>query len=87
MLYSIRATFKNRNTTYMEGHPVFTKTFAEDKVRNQQWKQFLKKIKIKTGLEFSTVMELIRDQSMPFYEKGLLRNFILNSRDKQFKND
>lgn len=69
LLSSIRATFKNRNTPYMEGHPVFTTTFAGDKVRNQQWKQFLKKIKVNTDLEFSTVMELIKDRLMPFYQQ------------------
>lgn len=69
LLSSIRATFKNRNTPYTEGHPIFTTAFARDKVRNQQWKQFLKKIKVNAELEFSTVMELIKDQLMPFYEQ------------------
>nr|WP_121270876.1 nucleotidyl transferase AbiEii/AbiGii toxin family protein [Pedobacter schmidteae] len=69
LLSSIRATFKNRNTPYTEGHPIFTTAFAKDKVRNQQWKQFLKKIKVNAELEFSTVMELIKDQLMPFYEQ------------------
>jgi len=69
LLSSIRATFKNRNTPYAEGHPLFTTAFAGDKVRNQQWKQFLKKIKVNTELEFSTVMELLKDQLMSFYEQ------------------
>lgn len=69
LLSSIRATFKNRNTPYAEGHPLFTTAFAGDKVRNQQWKQFLKKIKVNTELEFSTVMELLKDQLISFYEQ------------------
>lgn len=69
LLSSIRATFKNRNTPYMEAHPLFTTTFAEDKERNQQWKQFLRKIKANTDLEFSTVMGLIKDQLLPPYKQ------------------
>lgn len=67
---SIIATFQNRKTQYLEGHPLFTDEFANDNVRNQQWQQYLKKKIKKDGtLTFSTVMAQIKERLLPFYEK------------------
>ena len=67
---SILATFQNRNTPYIEGHPLFTDEFANDKVRNQQWIQFLKKkLKQEGTLTFPAVMTLIKGRLLPLYKK------------------
>lgn len=56
---AIHATFHNRQTAYLDNHPLFTSSFAKDENRNLQWKRFLKKIKQDEDLSFETVMELI----------------------------
>lgn len=66
---AIRATFKNRETWYQPNHPLFTKEFATDSARNQQWNRFLKKIKLDVSLKFEDVMSLISSVLEPIYEK------------------
>jgi hypothetical protein len=65
---AIRATFQNRNTVYLELHPLFTKEFATDEERNRNWMRFLKKIKQDTNLSFETVISLIVLKLEPVYE-------------------
>lgn len=66
---AIRATFDNRETGYQLNHPLFTKEFATDVVRNQQWTRFLKRIKLDKSLNFEEVISLITSRLEPIYEK------------------
>ncbi|GBU08254.1 hypothetical protein AwDysgo_15850 [Bacteroidales bacterium] len=66
---AIYATFANRETRYQSNHPLFTKEFAIDKKRNQQWERFLKKIETNNSLSFEVVMSLISSRLQPIYEE------------------
>jgi predicted nucleotidyltransferase component of viral defense system len=65
---AIHATFRNRGTTYLESHPLFTKEFATDEERGKHWMRFLKRIKQDEDLSFETVMSLIILKLKPIYE-------------------
>lgn len=65
---AISATFSNRNTPYIENHPLFTDTFKTDSSRNMRWKAYLKKIKSPHSLSFSEVVDRIIDELNPFWE-------------------
>jgi predicted nucleotidyltransferase component of viral defense system len=65
---AIHATFHNRETAYLESHPLFTKEFATNEVRNKNWTHFLKKIKQDNDLSFETVVSLIVLRLKPLYE-------------------
>ena len=65
---AIHATFRNRNTTYQDKHPLFSNEFAADKNRNSHWKHFLHKIKQTNDLSFETVMTIIRTVLQPIFE-------------------
>jgi predicted nucleotidyltransferase component of viral defense system len=74
---AIHATFQNRNTVYLESHPLFTKEFATDEERNKNWMRFLKKIKQDNDLSFETVISLIVLRLEPVYKTmkdGKLKN-------------
>lgn len=66
---AIRATFANRETGYMENHPLFTERFANDPSRNQQWQRFMKKIKQSEPRNFADVMSLITARLEPVYKQ------------------
>lgn len=66
---AIRATFGNRETGYRPNHPLFTKGFATNAERNQQWVRFLKKIKLNESLQYEEVMLLITSKLQPIYEQ------------------
>lgn len=65
---AIKATFKNRKTYYQPNHMLFTKDFAKDAERNQQWHYFLKRIKQSGFQEFEAVMALIKERLEPIYQ-------------------
>jgi predicted nucleotidyltransferase component of viral defense system len=65
---AVQATFSNRETPYLENHPLFTESFVKDENRNMQWKRFLKKIKQDEVLDFEDVMKLIISKLYPIYE-------------------
>lgn len=65
---AIRATFKNRATSYQENHLLFSESFRKDESRNLQWRRFLKKIKHDGELDFETVMSLIVSRLNTVYE-------------------
>jgi predicted nucleotidyltransferase component of viral defense system len=56
---SVKATFANRKTGYTHEHALFSPSFSSDEGRIRQWKTFLKKNHLDTGLEFERVMEEI----------------------------
>ncbi len=65
---AISATFANRNTPYIENHPLFTDAFKSDQSRNMRWKAYLKKIKSPYNLLFSEVVDKIIEDLNPFWE-------------------
>lgn len=66
---AIKATFTNRDTKYIENHPLFTEEFFADINRNLYWEGFLKRIKYGGPLPFVTVGTLIRERLQPYWEQ------------------
>ena len=64
---SIRATFKSRNTGYIENHTLFTSEFGTDKKRNKIWIAFIKKIEIEDSIPFPDVMIEIKRVLLPIW--------------------
>jgi len=65
---AIISTFKQRSTSYMEKHAVFTEEFVKDTNRNKMWKAFLNKINDNSKLEFEVVMDTISKNLKPIWE-------------------
>jgi hypothetical protein len=65
---AIHATFRNRQTPYMDNHPLFSESFMQDANHNTQWKRFLKKIKQDEDLNFEVVMNLLTARLYPIFE-------------------
>ncbi|MBQ3738568.1 MAG: nucleotidyl transferase AbiEii/AbiGii toxin family protein [Bacteroidales bacterium] len=65
---AIKATFANRDTKYVENHPLFTEEFFTDTNRNLYWEGFLRRIKFGEALSFVVVGELIRNRLQPYWE-------------------
>ncbi len=66
---AIKATFDNRTLTYNPNLKLFSNEFAADKERIMRWKAFLKKIKWKDDIPFSSVMQIIKDRLQPMTMK------------------
>lgn len=64
---AIRNTFMNRGTHYIEGKNLFDEGFAKDPARNQKWKGFLKRLRLKDKVEFYDVMDIIRKNLEPYW--------------------
>ena len=43
---AIKATFENRGTEFVEGHDFFSEDFGKDTMLNQQWKNYIRKMKL-----------------------------------------
>ena len=69
---AIVSTFKNRNTSYRENLVLFSDKFAKDEIRNAWWNAFLKKIRWKDQIDFSDVMNCIRENLQEYWNEGLL---------------
>lgn len=69
---AIVGTFKNRNTPYRENLALFTDKFATDATRNIWWKAFLKKIRWKEQIDFSVVMNCIKENLQAYWNKESL---------------
>jgi predicted nucleotidyltransferase component of viral defense system len=69
LLSAIINTFRQRQTAYPQNHPLFTLDFANSIPRNQQWKAFLQKSSLDVILEFSDVMQTIREEIHPVYQQ------------------
>lgn len=68
LVEAIKTTFKNRETYYLPNHPLFTEDFAKNRERNEQWNNFLKRIKQSGFQEFEVVMALITERLKPIYQ-------------------
>lgn len=64
---AIKATFKNRGTSYIDKHPLFSDEFAKDKMREEMWQAYLKKIKYPTQLDYATVISKIKMVLYPIW--------------------
>lgn len=62
---AIKATFDNRALAYKPNLKLFTDEFATDKERIMRWKAFLKKMKWKEDIPFTTVMQIIKNRLQP----------------------
>lgn len=62
---AIKATFDNRALAYKPNLKLFSDEFATDKERIMRWKAFLKKIKWKEEIPFSSVMQIIKKRLQP----------------------
>ena len=65
---AVREVFLNRGTAYMEGHPLFSKDFAESEQRQTMWRAFLRKMKYPVALGFGEVMYVISTELKPMWE-------------------
>ena len=69
---AIVSTFKNRNTSYKDNLALFTDKFARDDTRNEWWKAFLKKIRWKEQIDFSDVMNCIKENLHEYWNEDVL---------------
>lgn len=73
---AIHNTFANRGTHYVDGKNLFEDSFANDPMRNQSWKGFLKKLRLKDDVEFSEVMAVICKNLKPYWNSCLINDQI-----------
>lgn len=66
---AIVSTFKNRETSYIDEHSLFTSAFATDNQRILNWNAFLRKIKRDQQLSFEEVMSVIKLKLEPYWER------------------
>ncbi len=62
---AIKATFDNRALVYKSNLKLFSDEFVTDKERIIRWKAFLKKIKWKEEIPFSSVMQVVTGRLKP----------------------
>ena len=65
---AILVTFKNRNTSYIENHALFSLEFVADKERLRMWQAFLNKIKMDATLSFKIVTDIIIVNLKPIWD-------------------
>lgn len=65
---AIQNTFKNRGTSYIENHPLFTEDFYADTNRAARWKGFLKSIKWQEEISFETIGKTIKTELAKYWE-------------------
>ncbi len=61
LVEAVRNTFNNRNTPYVEKHPLFSNDFYSDTNRVARWKGFLKGIKSKELIPFAETGRIIKE--------------------------
>lgn len=66
---AIRATFENRQTSYIDNHAVFSTDFADNPDLNTRWRAFAKKTKIASELSFQKVMSYIQAELKPYWKE------------------
>ena len=69
---AIKATFRARKMNYTPNVNLFSVKFANDESRLALWKNFLRKIKYTSSLNFEDVMDLIRDRLGMYWIKEML---------------
>lgn len=65
---AITATFTNRNTAYIANHDFFTEDYRNDVALNQQWRNYVRKIKLPLP-SFPELVEFIASKLKPYWEK------------------
>lgn len=63
---AIKATFENRGTEFVEGHDFFSEDFAKDAILNQQWKNYIRKMKLDLP-SFPEIHNSISNWLMPYW--------------------
>jgi len=66
---AVKATFKNRGTSYVNDHALFSSGFKEDETGKKMWHAFLNKINTETKLDFEEVMQEITNTLKPIWER------------------
>ncbi|MGM9741503.1 MAG: nucleotidyl transferase AbiEii/AbiGii toxin family protein [Candidatus Cryptobacteroides sp.] len=66
---AIIATFKNRQTGYMENHIMFSPDFSLNKDLNTRWNSFVKKLKLQEPLAFPEVVGFLQTKLKPYWER------------------
>lgn len=65
---AIQNTFKNRGTSYVDNHPLFTEGFYTDSNRVARWRGFLKGIKRQENISFEAIGETIKTVFSRYWE-------------------
>ena len=63
---AITATFENRGTEFVERHDFFSEDFAKDTMLNQQWKNYIRKMKLDLP-SFPEIHNSITHWLMPYW--------------------
>ncbi len=63
---AIKATFENRGTKFVEGHDFFSEDFGKDTMLNQQWKNYIRKMKLDLP-SFPDIHNSIANWLMPYW--------------------
>lgn len=66
---AIKATFENRQTSYIDNHIVFSPNFANNSDLTTRWNAFVKKLRISQELTFSKTMKYIQGELRPYWEE------------------
>lgn len=64
---AIMATFENRGTEYVEGHDFFSEDFGKDTMLNQQWRNYIRKMKLDLP-PFSEIHNFIANWLLPYWK-------------------
>ena len=62
---AIKATFENRKTIISKDHELFSDEFGKEESRLKMWQAFLKKADVRKDLDYSSVINLIREILIP----------------------
>lgn len=65
---AIQNTFRNRRTSYVDNHPLFTEDFYTDTNRVTRWKGFLKGIKWQEDISFEEIGNTIKTVFSRYWE-------------------
>ena len=65
---ALETTFNNRNTRLSNRSEIYTENFIDDPVKHQQWKAFIRRMKIETDLTFPECVEFIKSFIEPLFE-------------------
>lgn len=63
---AIKATFKNRGTEFVEGYDFFSVDFGKDTMLNQQWKNYIRRMKVDL-LSFPEIHGSITNWLIPYW--------------------
>lgn len=66
---AIKATFKNRQTIYIDNHIVFSNAFANNPDLNIRWNSFIKKIRLQQELTFPEVVGFLQTKLEPYWKE------------------